>query len=170
MAKHGSSIHKPFISTASKRQVNLDPCIDNHIISYMNQPAVQQALHAHPRTWSECSNSVHYNFTDLEISVIPLYQYFFDNNPELNILVYSGDVDAIVPYWGTKLWIDSLKRPIITPWRAWYDSQMQVGGFVEVYDRFTLSTVRDAGHMVPWFQPDRALILFSSFLKNGALP
>jgi len=136
----------------------------------MNLPAVQQALHARPRLWSECSNSVNYNFTDLEVSVIPIYQYLFVNHPELKILVYSGDVDAIVPYWGTKLWIDSLKRPIITPWRAWYDSQMQVGGFVEVYDRFTLSTVRDAGHMVPWFQPDRALILFSSFLKNGALP
>jgi len=170
LAKHGSKLHSSFLSKTNKKRANLDPCIDDHIVSYMNQPAVQLAIHAKPHRWGECSNLVHYSYTDLQKSVIPVYQYFFDNYPQLNILVYSGDVDAIVPYWGTKLWVDSLNRPIKTPWRAWFDSGMQVGGFVEVYDRFTLSTVRDAGHMVPWFQPDRAFILFSSFLINGTLP
>jgi len=106
----------------------------------------------------------------LKKSVIPLYKYFFANNPELQILVYSGDVDAIVPYWGTKVWVDSLNRTIKYPWRAWHDSEDQVGGFVTVYDTFTLSTVRNAGHMVPWFQPERAFILYSSFLTQTALP
>jgi len=136
----------------------------------MNLPAVQQALHVPPKKWSECSSVVNYSFEDVEKSVLPVYEYFFANNPQLNILVYSGDVDAIVPYWGTKLWVDSFNRTIKSPWRAWYDSNKQVGGFVEVYDRFTLSTVRNAGHQVPWYQPDRGFILFISFLKKGMPP
>jgi len=136
----------------------------------MNQPTVQQALHAIPTKWDECSDIVHYSYSDLEKSVLPLYKYFFANNSELQILVYSGDVDAIVPYWGTKVWVDSLNRTITKPWRAWLDSEGQVGGFVTVYDTFTLSTVRNAGHMVPWYQPERAFILYNSFLTQGALP
>jgi len=170
LAKHGSKIHSSFISQDSKKQVDLEPCIDNLITTYLNQPAVQQAIHTRNTKWSECSSVVHYSFADVQKSVIPIYQYLFQNNPEINILVYSGDVDAIVPFWGTKIWVDSLKRPIKSQWRAWYDSGKQVGGFVTVYDKFTLSTVRDAGHQVPWYQPERGYILFSSFLTNGRLP
>jgi len=172
LAKHGSKLHSTFISSQGRRQklVDLDPCIDTHLTQYMNQPLVQAALHAHPGVWSECSGFVQYSFADVEKSVIPLYNYFFANHPELQILVYSGDVDAIVPYWGTKAWIDSLNRPIKSPWRAWYDSEQQVGGFVTVYDTFTLTTVRDAGHQVPWYQPERAYIMYSNFLTKGSLP
>jgi carboxypeptidase C (cathepsin A) len=43
---------------------------------------------------------------------------------------------------------------------------MQVGGYVTVYDKLTFSTVRGAGHMVPYTQPARALHLFESFINN----
>jgi len=96
---------------------------------------------------------------------------FFAQHPQLKILVYSGDVDGIVPYLGTSMWVHSFKNvQIKEPWRAWYDSGRQVGGFVEVFETFTFSTVRNAGHMVPWYQPERGWILYSSFLTSGRLP
>lgn len=47
---------------------------------------------------------------------------------------------------------------------------LQVGGYVQQYKGgFTFASVRGAGHMVPSFQPERALALLDSFLK-GVLP
>jgi serine carboxypeptidase-like clade II len=48
---------------------------------------------------------------------------------------------------------------------------MQVGGFVQQYQGgFTLASVRAAGHMVPTFQPERALVLLRAFLRNTLPP
>jgi serine carboxypeptidase-like clade II len=48
---------------------------------------------------------------------------------------------------------------------------MQVGGFVQQYQGgFTLASVRAAGHMVPTFQPERALVLLKAFLSNTLPP
>jgi len=46
---------------------------------------------------------------------------------------------------------------------------MQVGGYVIGYKGLALVTVRGAGHMVPSYQPNRALAMISSFLL-GQLP
>ena len=50
-------------------------------------------------SWSECSSKVDYSRADLLAPVIPLYQQFFAEN-KISILVYSGDVDGVVPHTG----------------------------------------------------------------------
>ena len=65
----------------------------------------------------------------------------------MKILVYSGDVDAIVPVTGTMTWMANLNRTITTPKTAWYVNG-QVGGRATVYDGYTFTTIRNAGHMV----------------------
>jgi serine carboxypeptidase-like clade 2 len=46
----------------------------------------------------------------------------------------------------------------------------QVGGYVQQYTGgLVFISVRGAGHQVPYFQPEKALIVVSSFLR-GALP
>ena len=66
---------------------------------------------------------------------------------KLKILVFSGDVDAIVPVTGTMTWIYQLNKAIVTAKTPWYLNG-QVGGRATVYDGFTFTTVRNAGHMV----------------------
>jgi serine carboxypeptidase-like clade 2 len=145
------------------------PCLDNHLFEYLNRKDVQQAIHANiSYPWIDCSVIVQYNYTDVLSSVIPLYQYF-QQNTNLKILVYSGDVDAIVPYTGTRQWIADLNWPIKTKWTEWLASNGQVSGYVTVYDGLTFATVRDAGHMVPETQPERAFQMFSNFLYKYAL-
>ena len=39
-------------------------------------------------------------------------------------------------------------------------------GYVEVYDRYTYSTVKGAGHEVPFFQPREAYHLVSEFIAG----
>ncbi len=49
------------------------------------------------------------------------------------------------------------------------DSAGQVGGYVEVYDGLTFSTVRNAGHMVPYTQAERAYYMFSHWIHGKNL-
>lgn len=39
-----------------------------------------------------------------------------------------------------------------------------------MYDGLTFATVRGAGHEVPLFQPNRAFVIFKSFLAGKKLP
>jgi len=121
--------------------------------------------------WVDCSSVVNYSYSDLLSSEIPVYLDLL-NNSKLRMLVYSGDVDGIVPVTGTRKWLDSMNMTISSEWRPWLDSFSQTGGFVEVYKHgtnpngLTFATVRDAGHMVPWTQPGRSFDLFSRFLQQ----
>ncbi|TXG73331.1 hypothetical protein EZV62_001910 [Acer yangbiense] len=80
----------------------------------------------------------------------------------------SGDVDSAVPVTSSRYSISSLNLQIKTPWYPWYTNN-EVGGYAVEYQGVTFVTVRGAGHLVPSYQPERALNMISSFLQ-GTLP
>eukprot|EP00028_Trichosphaerium_sp_Am-I-7-wt_P003069 CAMPEP_0168516210 /NCGR_PEP_ID=MMETSP0405-20121227/5268_1 /TAXON_ID=498012 /ORGANISM="Trichosphaerium sp, Strain Am-I-7 wt" /LENGTH=457 /DNA_ID=CAMNT_0008535881 /DNA_START=968 /DNA_END=2341 /DNA_ORIENTATION=+ len=166
-ARAGSPFHSA-LNKVAKTEHGLDACLTADITKYLNTPAVQEAIHADPTHWEACSQTVHYNYEDVKKSVIPVYEKLFTTNQ--HILVYAGDVDAIVPWLGTQRWINSINLHIKDEWRPWHDSGKQVGGYVTVYDTMTFATVRNAGHQVPYFQPERAYIMFSNWIKNARFP
>lgn len=57
---------------------------------------------------------------DLFTSMLPKYHDILRHQADLNILIFSGDVDGIVPVIGTRRWLASLELPIIKEWRPWY--------------------------------------------------
>jgi len=148
-----------------------DPCVDTHMQQYLNIPSVQQAIHAQPTAWVDCSSIVNYSRSDLLSSMIPVYQWLLTNS-NIRMLVYSGDVDGIVPVTGTRSWLAYMNMTVSEIWRPWFDSEQQTGGFTMKYkygtnpNGLTFASVRDAGHMVPWVQPGRSHDLFSRFLNN----
>ncbi|PRP76107.1 hypothetical protein PROFUN_15436 [Planoprotostelium fungivorum] len=143
MARVGSKVHQ-----ALSVDINppYQPCIDDFTSSYLNTKEVRKAIHATETKyrWTDCSGLINYNYSDVEKSVVPLYQEFFASG-DLSILVFSGDVDAIVPHTGTTRWISTLGQSIVRPWTPWTDDEQQVGGFVVKYKDFTFATVRNAG-------------------------
>jgi len=74
------------------------PCIDNAVTSYLNQANVQDAIHAPHIKWDICSSLVNYSYVDVLTSMLPVYKELFET--KLRILVFSGDVDGIVPFIG----------------------------------------------------------------------
>jgi len=140
------------------------PCVENYLTSYLNVKAVQTAIHANiSYPWSQCSPRLDYSRKDLLTPILEIYRKLIG---QVRILVYSGDVDAIVPTTGTKMWIEMLDLKVSKPFKPWTAPDGQVGGYVTVYDGLTFNIVRDAGHMVPGTQPLRALTMFSKFLQN----
>jgi hypothetical protein len=56
-----------------------DPCIDNEVEVYLNNPAVQAAIHANttgtvPGPWQDCSDRVQYSEKDFLSSMIPVWK------------------------------------------------------------------------------------------------
>jgi len=163
--------------TDMKERSKYDPCVDNKVELYMNRPDVQRALHGNttslPWPWTGCSPIVQYSQKDLFSSMLPKYAKLLTKG--LKILIFSGDVDGIVPVTGTRRWIKKLGLDIEKPWTAWHSTTGQVGGRVVVHtpetDRseFHFATVRNAGHMVPYTQGERALVMFSSFIHGKPL-
>uniref|UniRef100_A0A0D9VUP5 Carboxypeptidase n=1 Tax=Leersia perrieri TaxID=77586 RepID=A0A0D9VUP5_9ORYZ len=92
------------------------------------------------------------------------------NNTGLNYtwMDCSGDMDAVCSVTSTQYALDILGLPVETSWRPWHVDN-EVAGYVVGYRGLVFATVRGAGHMVPYYQPRRALALLSSFLE-GKLP
>lgn len=128
--------------------IGYDPCIDGKVYDYLNRMDVQQAIHANttlPWYWSMCSNHLDYSEFDFLTSMIPLYPQLMEYN--ISMLIYSGDVDTVCSATGTFAWIANVSWPIKTPMRPWtYNGQ--VGGRVVEYEGITVTTIRNAGHMV----------------------
>ncbi|MBA0674672.1 hypothetical protein Goari_016255, partial [Gossypium aridum] len=153
------------IKTSYDSVNNFDPCSTNYMSSYLNRAEVQTALHAKVSTWDLCSDSID-SWIDSPATVLPIIKNLMTSG--LQIWLYSGDVDSVVPITSTRYAIQKLKLPVKAAWRPWSTND-EVGGYVEEYEGLTLVTVRDAGHLVPSYQPARALTMISSFLQ-GALP
>ncbi|TVU37452.1 hypothetical protein EJB05_10768 [Eragrostis curvula] len=154
---------------------SFDPCTDYYVDAYLNDPAVQKALHAnvtrldHP--WSACSDVLR-RWTDSATTVLPIIQELLKNN--IRVWVYSGDTDGRVPVTSSRYSINQLQLPVEVKWRPWFSSTQgtgEVGGYVVQYKgNLSLVTVRGAGHEVPSYQPQRALVLVQSFLAGKTLP
>ncbi|XP_065865138.1 serine carboxypeptidase 1-like [Euphorbia lathyris] len=140
-----------------------DPCSDYYVESYLNTAEVQTAFHAIPTEWSHCGD---FNWTDSPVTILPTIKNLMEN--DISVWIFSGDTDGRVPVTSSRYSINSMKLPIKTPWQPWYTNE-EVGGYVVAYDGVTFVTVRGAGHLVPSYQPERALVMISSFLK-GILP
>ncbi|XP_057843135.2 serine carboxypeptidase II-3-like [Cryptomeria japonica] len=148
-----------------------DPCSPGYVLTYLNTPKVQSALHANitslPYAWSECSNVLTYN--DINVTtMLPIYQRMMAAG--LRILVYSGDIDGKVPVTSTRYSINALNLPIEKACYPWMDGDIDVAGYSVIYKGLIFATVRGAGHEVPSYQPSRALTMTKYFLAGKPLP
>uniref|UniRef100_A0ACD5YH77 Uncharacterized protein n=1 Tax=Avena sativa TaxID=4498 RepID=A0ACD5YH77_AVESA len=141
-----------------------DPCSDYATYAYLNDPAVQNAFHARATEWQSCTNL---NWKDSPMSMLATVKFLIES--KLPVWIFSGDFDSVCPLPATRYTIQDLALPVTTPWRPW-TAKEEVGGYVQQYaGGFTFLSVRGAGHMVPSFQPERALTMLSYFLQ-GVLP
>ena len=153
-----------------------DACIDDAVESYLNTPAVRAALNVRPDApyWTDCTNAISYSYADLLSSMVPVHKELLASR-QLRVLIYSGDVDGIVPTSGSRAWVESLGLAQTASWHPWYSTGgdhfgTQVGGYAVEYEGgFSFATVRGAGHMVPAHQGQRGLDLFKAFLNKQPL-
>ncbi|AEC05981.1 serine carboxypeptidase-like 38 [Arabidopsis thaliana] len=154
--------------------MEVDPCRSNYVKAYLNSENVQEAMHANttklPYEWKACNhylNSVWID-ADKDASMVPILHDLMGEG--VRVLVYSGDVDAAIPFTATMAVLKTMNLTVVNEWRPWFTGG-QLGGFTEDYERnLTYATVKGSGHSVPLDQPVHALNLFTSFIRNTPLP
>jgi serine carboxypeptidase-like clade 2 len=169
----------PVVDAYRRRQNSLGdapapygPCADDLVQSWLNRADVKQQIHAAANvSWLECSNTVRYDFNNN--GVTDLYQRYFKET-NWSLMIYSGTSDSVVNFVQTQTIVNEfklpLKNPKYTPWNYPYvynATALQLGGFYLEFDRLSWAGVRDAGHMVPQYNPPEAKELFTSFITTG---
>uniref|UniRef100_A0ACD5Y143 Uncharacterized protein n=1 Tax=Avena sativa TaxID=4498 RepID=A0ACD5Y143_AVESA len=141
-----------------------DPCSAYYVDAYLNDPDVQKVLYTRTTKWAGCTDL---HWKDSPASMVLTLKFLMANG--LPVWLFSGDFDSVCPFPATRYTIHDLGIAVTEPWRPWTASK-EVGGYVQAYtEGLVFATVRGAGHQVPYFKPEKALILVSSFLK-GILP
>eukprot|EP01051_Picozoa_sp_SAG22_P019746 SAG22_NODE_3743_length_1547_cov_1.931630_1_plen_356_part_10 len=153
------------------------PCGKQHgATSWLNDPAVRKALHVPSETFYGYKFYLDqieppFNYTSDVATLVPTYLRLI---PKIKTLVYNGDVDPCVSYNGNEEWTRGLGLKESEPWAPWHSDPgtgSQIAGYKTVYEHnFTFATVKGAGHMVPQYQPQRALDLFSRWIGVAEEP
>ena len=130
---------------------------------WLQQPSVRAALHV-----STTNSGQNYN-RDWSLDLRPLYAQLANN---YQMLIYSGDVDACVPYVGTEQWTSQLGFSVVQDWHPWSalpdkTHGMHKAGYAITYSKLQFITVNGAGHLVPQTQPGYALAMFQKFLEGA---
>jgi carboxypeptidase C (cathepsin A) len=145
-----------------------EACAENWGATYLNRADVQAAIGVKGNvTWAMCSDHVgsNYNTTDVVAPVMDIYKFLIDSGKKLDILVYSGDDDAVCSTLGSQQWIWDLGYKVTKEWAPW-TYEKQTAGFGVQFDGFSFVTVHGAGHMVPQTRPAQALQVFSDYLDG----
>ncbi|THG06559.1 hypothetical protein TEA_014053 [Camellia sinensis var. sinensis] len=155
MSAHHPLVHKHSLGSIyinlhlQQDTKNIDVCVEDETVTYLNREDVQKASHAWlvgVTAWSVYSTVLHYEKKNLEIPTIHV----------MGSLVKSG--------------IRVLELKTTVPYRVWFEGR-QVTGWTQVYgDILSFATIKGAAHEAPFSQPERLLVLFNSFLGGNPPP
>ncbi|ORY99016.1 Alpha/Beta hydrolase protein [Syncephalastrum racemosum] len=146
--------------------------------TYANRPEVRWELGVDNEAgdYEMCNNQVGYYFTltgDGPHDFVPQVQETLAAG--VRVLLYVGDQDWICNWYGNKAWAlemewegqEGFNAATDEPWHNKISGLP--AGEVRSQDNLTFLRIFDAGHMVPYDQPENALDMFSRWLKNEAL-
>ncbi|KAI6675693.1 hypothetical protein NL676_003599 [Syzygium grande] len=108
-----------------------------------------------------------YSLPAKEKSMLPTLELL--KRSGLQIWIYSGDADSMIPFTATRTAISKLHLKRKAKWYPWgHNGKISV--WSEIYEGITFATIRGCGHEVPMYAPAQALKVFEHFLANESLP
>ncbi|CCE81424.1 Piso0_002080 [Millerozyma farinosa CBS 7064] len=171
------------LDPVSKRNINVydirrncttDLCYDEmeYLSDYLNSDFVKKSVGASESIkFKDCDDQVALNFFFSGDGRKPFTSYvseLLDN--DIPVLIYAGDKDIICNWLGNHAWVLDLeykhsydfKRTTLAPWKV----DGKEAGQVKNYGGFTFLRIYDAGHMVPFDQPENSLAMVNRWI-NG---
>ncbi|SCU88871.1 LAFA_0E14994g1_1 [Lachancea sp. 'fantastica'] len=144
-----------------------------YVEEYLNQPAVQATLGSDVSKFKGCNDEVFLSFELTGDSNRPFQQYVAELvNRDIPVLIYAGDKDFICNWLGNKAWIESLVwkhqgQFASLPLKPWISRHTKESlGEVKTFGSLTFLRVFDAGHMVPFNQPENSLEMINRWLAG----
>lgn len=148
-------------------------CYDDleFVDKYLNQEEVKQAVGAKVESYSGCNFDVNRNFLTAGDWMKPFYTSVTDVLTQgVPVLIYAGDKDFICNWLGNEAWVRQLEwegssemeKAKYTPFLV--DGKKAGEGFN--HKHFTFLRVYEAGHMVPYNQPENSLSMFNRYISG----
>ncbi|KAH9996036.1 Alpha/Beta hydrolase protein [Russula vinacea] len=154
------------------------------IEKWMNDPKNKAALGANPsRTFESCSMEINqafmYQGDGMHNSALLLPELIDDG---VRLLVYAGNADMMCNYIGNEAWVENLehkfhkefKRAPSIQWVTAREGRVagevrSAGGRGFGAGNVTFVNVYEAGHMVPYDQPEASLDMFTRWITDISL-
>ncbi|KAF8126125.1 Alpha/Beta hydrolase protein [Boletus edulis] len=150
------------------------------IETYLNQPDVKAALGVNPqRNFESCNMAINQAFMlqgdsmhNTPALLPPLI------NDGVRLLVYAGNADMMCNYIGNERWLEALETNFhdefaTAPTEQWITLEGKVAGTVRSSTgggfgagNITFVTIHEAGHMVPFDQPEAALDMLTRWIAD----
>ncbi|KAM7313799.1 hypothetical protein ISCGN_003591 [Ixodes scapularis] len=146
------------------------PADHNYYNAFVQTPSVRSAIHVGDQAFHELSNVVSdHLLEDVMMSAKP---WFLAIVQKYKVLVYSGQLDIMIAYPLTVNFLSTVEWPETSafadaPRQIWRTSERgDVAGYVRQAGNFTEVLVRNAGHILPYDQPDAAMDMISRFIDG----
>jgi carboxypeptidase C (cathepsin A) len=145
-----------------------DPFPPDNYIAYLNTLEVLTAIGAY-QNYTECSAAPDFQGPNDFIAGTGLIQDLNDLiTQDVNIVLYHGDADFICNWMGGEVVANEIDAPGFS--QAGYENistpDKVVHGQVKQAATFSFVRVYEAGHEVPFYQPELALTLFSRAISR----
>lgn len=148
-------------------------CYDDleYVEKYLNQDFVKKAVGAEVDSYQGCNFDLNRNFLMGGDWMKPYYTAVSGILEQgLPVLIYAGDKDFICNWLGNEAWVRQLewsgsKGTADAKTKPWTVGGKEVGTKFN-HEKFTFLRVYDAGHMVPYNQPENALSMFNDWLSG----
>ena len=159
------------------------PCEDNSnlcyaglgpIAEFLNKPATLKALGAEVDGFESCNFDVNRNFLFNGDWMKPYHRLVPGILEKIPVLIYAGDADFICNWLGNYAWSDALEWPGHKDFSASKNKPLVLGGAksgkeygkVRGSGNFTFMQIYEAGHMVPYNQPEASLDFLNRWIAG----
>lgn len=173
-------VYKPYADTGLnpydiRKQCNGEYCYEgmDYVDEYLNLDYVKAAVGAsNVDIFTGCNDVVFNNFILAGDETRPFQQYVAELLEKgVPVLLYAGDKDFICNWLGNHYWSDALEYSghelfEKAPLKPWYTAEGKLAGEVKNHDIFTFLRVYDAGHMVPFDQPENSLDMVNRWVAG----
>ncbi|KAI8928975.1 Alpha/Beta hydrolase protein [Entophlyctis helioformis] len=143
----------------------------NDIEAWLNDADIQEILGVDV-SYQGCNRDINLNFLMAGDWMRPYVSYIPPLLEEgVNIMIYAGDADYICNWIGNKAWTVALEWEGQEGFneaedKAWVSKTTgQPAGEFRMYENFSFVRVFEAGHMVPYDQPEHSLEMINHFIQ-----
>lgn len=143
-----------------------------YIDTFMNKPEVMTALGAEVDSYTSCDSGVFQQFILTGDEARPFHQFITELlHANVPVLIYAGDKDYICNWLGNRGWTDLLEwdgheEYLSRPLRPWHTLEDVHAGEVKSHGNLTFLRIFDAGHMVPYDQPQNSLDMVNRWISG----
>lgn len=138
------------------------------ISEYLNKPEVIESLGAEVSEYESCNFDINRNFLLHGDWMLPFHKFVPKILEKIPVLIYAGDADFICNWLGNQAWTGALewsgKKDFNSTHYVPFKLDDKEVGKVKSSGNFTFMVINQAGHMVPFDQPEASLSMINKWI------